>query len=61
MKKAYLKPKAKKVSFQYNKVVATSGPCTQGWTLLTTLDSTIDPVTCPKCTDDVIWIGHNSL
>lgn len=33
MKKAYSKPEAKKISFQYTKVVAASGQyCDQGWT-----------------------------
>ena len=38
MKKAYSKPEAKKISFQYTKVVAASGQyCDQGWTKATVL------------------------
>jgi hypothetical protein len=55
MKKAYLKPKAKKVSFQYNKVVANSGYCDQGWTKETTLDPSGGA--CPTCYKELIWLG----
>jgi|GEM_PF-2849156 hypothetical protein len=58
MKKAYLKPRAKKVSFQYNKVVANSGYCNQGWTNDTTLDPTAPQNPCPRCDKDFIWIGR---
>lgn len=54
MKKAYQKPEAKKVNFQYDKVVATSGvTCDPGWTLR--LTSSNDA--CPKCTLKPITIG----
>lgn len=58
MKKAYEKPEAKKVSFQYTNVVATSGSyCDQGWTQMTTLDPNGD---CNKCRDKLIWIGSTN-
>lgn len=56
MKKAYLKPEAKKVSFQYNKVVANSGYCDQGWTIATTKHPVRDG--CAKCEDDLIWLNE---
>ncbi len=55
MKKTYAKPNAKKISFQFNKVMATSQYCDQGWTQATVLipwDGT-----CNKCYDKFIWIG----
>lgn len=55
MKKTYAKPNAKKISFQFNKVMATSQYCDQGWTKATVLipwDGT-----CNKCYDEFIWIG----
>ncbi|MCI5565442.1 MAG: hypothetical protein MR400_07090 [Clostridiales bacterium] len=60
MKKAYTKPEAKKISFQYTKVVAASGQqyCDQGWTKATVLipwDGT-----CAKCYDEFIWIGSTA-
>lgn len=62
MKKAYEKPEAKKVNFQYNKVVASSVSfCTQGWMLQTNYDPRVTGSGCTKCTDDYIWIGHTSL
>lgn len=59
MKKAYSKPEAKKISFQYTKVVAASGQyCDQGWTKATVLipwDGS-----CAKCQDEFIWIGSTA-
>ncbi len=54
MKKTYAKPNAKKISFQFNKVMATSQYCDQGWTKETVL---IPWDGCNKCYDEFIWIG----
>lgn len=55
MKKSYVKPEAKKISFAYEQVVVASGGyCDQGWTQKTNLD----PYgTCDKCYGGLIWIG----
>ena len=57
MKKAYVKPEAKKVNFQYTEVVATSGVCTQGWMHVTNYDPLVSGSGCTKCIDECIWIG----
>ncbi len=57
MKKAYAKPEARKVSFQYTKVMAASGYCDQGWTKATVL---IPWKECSKCYDEFIWIGSTA-
>ncbi len=55
MKQAYEKPEAKKVSFEYTKVVATSGGyCDQGWTQITTRNPNAG---CDRCYDKQIWVG----
>lgn len=60
MKKPYQKPEAKKVSFQYeNVVVASTHYCDQGWTKATTLDPAGG--SCPRCYEELIWIGSTGL
>ncbi len=55
MKKTYAKPNAKKISFQFNKVMATSASyCDQGWKRETVLIPWGNE--CQKCYDDFIWI-----
>ena len=54
MKKTYAKPNAKKISFQFNKVMAASGYCDQGWTKATVLIPWKD---CNKCYEEFIWIN----
>lgn len=55
MKKAYAKPEARKVSFQYTKVMAASGYCRQSWSDETVLVPWGDDG-CNKCHSTLEWI-----
>ena len=58
MKKSYVKPEAKKISFAYEQVVVASGGfCDQGWTQSTSL---IPDKGCGRCYDKFIWIGSTN-
>ena len=57
MKRTYTKPEARKINFQYTKVMAASGYCDQGWTKATVLIPWID---CSKCYEEFIWVGSTA-